>query len=147
MEALKFKSIFGNVAKTHGFSTAYGGWHQETQSALVVLDIQKSNFGNYFELNVKIFLNTRVPTSPSELKKLVKSLSGDIFRRQPEEYRVAFDLDAPVTNFDREELINMLFTNFVDRIVLASSNPADLLRLRDEGVIYLLPMVEARLKP
>jgi len=146
MEASEFKVLFGDVAKAHGFIAAHGGWYRETPTALFVLNLQKSNFGNYFELNLKLFLGHGLPGSATEFKKLVKSLSGDIFRRQPEEYREAFDLDAATTDADRRSLIDRMFTELVDRMVSASASPAGLLRLRDEGVVYLLPMAEARLK-
>ncbi len=146
MKAGEFKVLLGDVAKAHGFTSAHGGWYREAPAALLVLNLQKSNFGNYFELNLKLFLGAGLPSSSAELKKLVKNLSGDIFRRQPEEYRNAFDLDAALTDSDRRSLIDRMFGELVDRIVSASTDPAGILRLRDEGVIYLLPMAEARLR-
>jgi hypothetical protein len=146
MEASEFKVLLGDVAKAHGFTAAHGGWYRETPAALFVLNLQKSNFGNYFELNLKLFLGHELPSSSAEFKKLVKSLSGDIFRRQPEEYREAFDLDAVVSAAGRKDLLDRMFTELVDRMVSASASPAGILRLRDEGVVYLLPTAEARLK-
>jgi hypothetical protein len=146
MEAKEFKALLGDVAKAHGFVAAHGGWYRETPAALFVLDLQKSNFGNYFELNLKLFLGRGLPSNSAELKKLVKSLSGDVFRRQPEEYREAFDLDAAITGIDRRGHLDRMFTELVDRMVSASESPAGILRLRDEGLLYLLPMAEARLK-
>jgi hypothetical protein len=110
------------------------------------INLQKSNFGNYFELNLKLFLGKGLPGTAAESKKLVKSLSGDIFRRQPEEYREVFDLDAAVTLADRRDRLDKMFTELVDRIASAAASPFGLLRLRDQGVVYLLPMAEARLK-
>lgn len=115
-------------------------------AALLVLELQKSNFGNYFELNLKLFLGCAAPNDPAEFKKLVKNLSGDIFRRQPEECRSAFDLDALVGLAERRESIDRMFSELVDRMASAADSPAGILRLRDEGMLYVLPMIEARLK-
>lgn len=73
-------------------------------------------------------------------------MSGDIFRRQPEEYREAFDLDSPLRLADRRAAIEKMFRELIDHIVSASTGPAGILRLRDEGVLFVLPSVEARLK-
>jgi hypothetical protein len=56
MESNDFKSLFGSVAKDHGFREVHGGWCVELISALVALNLQRSNYGNYFELNIKVFL-------------------------------------------------------------------------------------------
>lgn len=146
MEASEFKAVLGDVAKAHGFAAAHGGWYRETPAALFVLNLQKSNFGNYFELNLKLFLGQGAPSTAADFKKLVKRLSGDIFRRQPEEYREVFDLDAAITAADRRNRLERMFTELIDRIASAAASPFGILRLRDEGVVYLLPMAEARLK-
>ncbi len=146
MDAGEFKALLGDVAKAHGFTAAHGGWYRETAAALFVLSLQKSNFGNYFELNIKLFLGHRLPSNASEFKKLVKSLSGDIFLRQPEDYREVFDMDGVITVADRQDRLEKMFTELVDRMVSASATPGGILRLRDEGVLYLLPMAEAHLK-
>lgn len=147
MKAKEFKDIFGDAAKSHGFNVAPGGWYRELPIALLVLELQKSNLGNYFELNIKLFLGRGAPSDPSEFKKLVKNMSGDIFRRQPEEFRDAFDLDTPIDSKDRRVRLEQIFSELIDRIVSAAASSAGILRLRDEGGLYVLPMVEARLKP
>jgi hypothetical protein len=94
MDNKSFKTLFGEVATTHGFVAAHGGWYRELPAALFVLDLQKSNFGAYYELNLKLFLSSAVQRETATLKVLIKNMSGDIFRRQPNEYRVAFDLES-----------------------------------------------------
>lgn len=144
METREFKILFGSVAKEHGFTPAYGGWYLETPTGLFVLNLQKSNFGNYFELNLKLFLGLQLSSNGVELKKTVKSFSGDIFRRQPEEFREIFDLDAEISLADRRKLLEKLFAELIDRMASGFASQAEILRLRDEGVIFLLPTIEAR---
>jgi hypothetical protein len=146
MEAKELKSLLGTIARAHGFSAAHGGWYRTTPVALIVIEPQKSNFGNYFELNFKWFLGRGLPGDTRELKKLIKSAGGDVFRRQPEEYRTAYDLGLDLSDADRQHLIERMFSDFVSRIVSGSADLSGMLQLRDQGLIYLLPIVEARLK-
>jgi hypothetical protein len=146
MKPKDFKAVFDDVAKSHGFKTAHGGWYQELSGALFVLDLQKSHFGNYYEFNLKLFLGIGPPNDPTKFKKLVKGLSGDVFRRQPEDCRNLFDLDVPLGTTERRAAIDKMFCDLVDRIVSSAGTPGGILRLRDEGVLYLLPMIEAQLK-
>ena len=145
MESKEFKALFGDIAKTHGFKPAHGGWYKELPIALLVLSLQKSNFGNYFELNIKLFFSQAQLDDQAVLKKQIKSLPGDIFRRQPAEDLNAFDLDSEIGVEKRRELLGKLFAGLIGRIASAAGSPTGILRLRDEGVIFLLPMIEARL--
>ena len=143
MDSRELKRVFGEVAKAHGFNVAPGGWYRQVPIGLLVLNLQRSNFGNYYEVNIKVFLGHAQPVE-SELKRLV-NLAGDIFRRQPEEYRSAFDLDVPAAAVDRESAIDRMFSTVIDRIVSAADESAGILRLRDAGILYLLPGIEERL--
>lgn len=50
MENKEFKKMFNEVAKSYGFESSFGGWFKDSAEGIVVLDLQKSNFGNYFEM-------------------------------------------------------------------------------------------------
>ena len=56
MESKEFKNVFEKVAKANNFEKAFGGWFKESTECIVVLCLQKSNFGDYYELNIKIFI-------------------------------------------------------------------------------------------
>jgi hypothetical protein len=145
MEARDFKALFGEVAKAHGFTAAHGGWCRDACAALVVLNLQKSNFGNHFDLNIKLFLGRRLQGAAADLKSLVKNEGGDVFRRQPTECNRILNLDAPISAEDRRCELDRMFVELVDRITAASATQAGILGLRDEGVLFLLPMAEKRL--
>ena len=145
MKPPEFKRLFADVAKAHGFSAAQGGWYRELSVGLFILNLQKSNFGAYFELNLKLFLGRHAPSNSADFKRFVRTLAGDIFRRHPEEFRSAFDLSSCLLTAQRQEAISRMFCEFIDRIVLSCNNPTGILRLRDEGIFYLLPGVEIRL--
>ena len=146
MESRAFKALIGEIAGAHGFKSAHGAWYQELPIALFTLNLQKSNFGNYFDLNLKLFLRRTIPRGPGEMKRLLKGLTGDIFRSQPPECRRAFDLDEPLGVEERREIIDQMFKDLVDRIARASVAADGILDLRDQGILFLLPGIEARLK-
>jgi hypothetical protein len=73
-------------------------------------------------------------------------MSGDIFRRQPNEYRVAFDLESNMELAERRRLLKNLFNDVVDEIAAGASSPAGMLRLRDRGVLFLMPSIEIQLE-
>ena len=56
MESNDFKKIFGEVAKGNGFERAHEGWFKEFSDIIQVLDLQRSNYGPYFYLNIKVFI-------------------------------------------------------------------------------------------
>jgi len=146
MEAREFKSLFAEVAKAHDFLAASGGWYRELPVALFVLELQKSNFGNYYELNLKLFLDRTVPKDPKVFRRLIKSQSGDVFRRQPEEFRAVFDLDSTLDTPRRRAALELMFGALVERIATAATDSAGILRLREQGVLYLQPAIEERLR-
>lgn len=78
METDDFKKIFGEIAKKNGFERAYEGWFKESPEVILVLDLQKSNFGNNYYLNVKLFVQGTFGNTYSKSKKLIKT-DGAIF--------------------------------------------------------------------
>lgn len=146
MDYVSLKSMVGEIAKDHGFRSAGGGWFMINDFVLIALNLQKSNYGRYADINLKIFLDMDVPRSGVELKPLITRLSGDIFRRQPRECNEALDLDSALDASARRTAIERFFAEIVDRVAVESSSASGLFSLRDEGVLYLLPAVEDRLK-
>lgn len=146
MEKPQFKALFDDVARGHGFLAAHGGWHRQFEGVLLILDLQRSNFGAYYELNLKLFLNSLSAAERIASKILVKSESGDIFVRPPETYRPAFDLEATLSALQRREKLDDLFRKWVLPVGEACASPAGILSLRDRGMIFLLPGVEKHLK-
>ena len=79
-------------------------------------------------------------------KQLIKRMSGDIFRRQPNEYRGAFDLDSNMDLAERSRLLEDMFGDVVGEIVAGAAAPAGILRLREKGVLFILPSIETQLR-
>jgi hypothetical protein len=144
MVAKEFRALFGEVARAHGFIEVQGGWYRELPAALFGLQLQKSNFGAYFELNLKLFLGRALPKEAAALKTLTK-MSGDIFRRQPTECRGAFDLDNDIGLDERRRLLEAMFRGVIQRIADGAGSPSGILALRDRGELFVLPAIETKL--
>lgn len=145
MNSKEFKKLFGEVAKSNGFESAFGGWFRDSAECIIVLNLQKSNFGDYYEMNIKIYIQGIFGNNFSRSKNLVKKDIGDIFTRQPHEYKALFDFDEPMGDEDRKASLAKLFSDFIipftDKALLKSG----IKELADKGKITLLPAVKEEL--
>ncbi len=145
MDSKEFKKVFGDVAKLNGFESAFGGWFRDSTESIVVLDLQKSNFGDYYEMNIKIYVQGLFGNSYTRNKDLVKKDTGDIFRRQPPEYKSVFDFDEPMDDVRRKESIGKLFSDFILPFTDKALSKPGIRELAEKGEIFLLPAVKIEL--
>ncbi len=144
MNSKEFKKIFGEIARQQGFQASPGGWLKESTESIIFLDLQKSNFGNYFELNIKIFIQGMFEQHYKKGKELQRD-TGDIFRRQPVESRDIFDLDSGMDEALRKSKIKSLFEEF---LVPYSNNALSIKGIKEMAIreeFFLLPNVAKEL--
>lgn len=72
MDSKDFKGAFNEIARKSGFEKACGGWFKESDECIAVLDLQKSNYGDYYELNIKLFVQGMFGNHYVKGKDLVK---------------------------------------------------------------------------
>lgn len=72
MNSKDFKGAFNQIARKYSFEKAYSGWFKESKECIAVLDLQKSNYGDYYELNIKIFIQGAFGSVYRKGKDLVK---------------------------------------------------------------------------
>lgn len=142
MDSKEFKKIFDSLAKTNGFEVDFGGCFRESEESIVVLNLQKSNFGNYYELNIKIFVQGVFNVFYKKNKDLVKKEIGTIFRRQPEKYNSIFDLDFLMSDAEREDKLKTLFLEFITPFSEKALFKAEIMELAKNEEIKLLPAVK-----
>lgn len=94
MEKSEFKKFFGKEARNNGFEFAFSGWFKESTECIIALDLQKSNYGNYYYINIKIFMQGCFGKQYVKSKYLVKNEIGNIFSRTPDNYAEVLDLDS-----------------------------------------------------
>ena len=145
MNSKEFKTVFGEVAKVNGFEKAFRGWFRESAECIIVLDLQKSNFGDYYELNIKIYVQGTFGSHYVRSKDLVKKDIGDIFTRQPPEYRDAFNFDEPMNDENRKEKLEKLFIEFIVPFTDKALSKSGIKELAEKGMITLLHAVEKEL--
>lgn len=145
MDNKEFKKIFGEIAKSNGFESAFGGWFKDSAESIIVLDLQKSNFGNYYEMNIKIFIQGVFGNTYSRNKNLVKRDIGNIFRRQPLEYKSVFDFDEQMLDERRKADLVKLFGNFIVPFTDKALSKSGIIDLANKGEITLLPAVKGEL--
>jgi len=146
MDSKEFKIVFGDVAKANGFSKAFGGWFMESIESIVVLDLQKSNFGDYYEMNVKIYVQGMFGNKYHKSKDLVKKDLGDIFTRQPKEFMDILNFDKPMDDEKRKERLEELFKDFIVPFTNKALSKSGIKELAEKGEIFLLPAVKQQLE-
>ena len=118
MDNKKFKQLFNDVARLYDFEQAYGAWFLESPECIVVLELQKSYFGNYYELNIKSF---------------VQGAFGNHYGRQPSEYNDIFDLEEDMEDEYRKERLEYFFKNFLAPLLPKLLSLSGLLELPQYG--------------
>jgi len=141
MDKKQFISIFGEIAKKHKLESAYGAYFKIFDEIIVVLELQKSNFGNYYYLNIKFFVQGAWGNSFFKSKALAKREMAQVFVRPSEEQLKLFDLDNEIEDELRKEEIEKLFTEFINPIINSAENRKGILKLYDEKKLDLHPPV------
>ena len=76
-----------------------------------MLDLQKSKFGDYYELNIKIYIQGIFGMDYERNKNLVKKETGNLFRRKPIEYKSIFDFENKMEEIKRKDLLDNFLRN------------------------------------
>lgn len=144
MEPKEYKSIFSKVAKAHGFEYNFSAWFKESDECVVVLDLQRSNYGLYYQLMIKTYIHFVFGSRYQKTKELVKDI-GDTFRSTPPEYKDFFDLEHVKDEADAVEKLNKVFSEFIVPYTNRALNKREILELGKEGLVVLLPAVKKNL--
>ena len=137
MDNKKFKQLFNDVARLYDFEQAYGAWFLESPECIVVLELQKSYFGNYYELNIKSFVQGAFGNHYVKSKDLAKKYMGNCFGRQPSEYNDIFDLEEDMEDECRKERLEYFFKNFLAPLLPKLLSLSDLSKLPEYGDIFI----------
>lgn len=144
MNSKEFKNVFGDIAKAFGFSTAYGGWFKESSECFAVLELQKSNFGDSYLLNIKIFVQRAFEKTYSPVKNTIKSASGHVTKQIRDKDFLIFDkrMDDDI----RKKAVEEFFNDYISPLIDKALSRQRLKDLEADGKIFLLPAVRDELK-
>jgi Domain of unknown function (DUF4304) len=145
MESDDFKKIFNDMAKENGFEKAYEGWFKEFPEVIQVLDLQKSNYGKFYYLNIKFFVQGVFGNKYTKSKKLVKIDGGNIFLRQPDQYSSSLDLDNSLEDSERIENLHKMFCDFIVPLSKNAFDKNSIKNLHKSGNLFILPAVKKEL--
>jgi hypothetical protein len=137
--------MLNTTASKNGFESAFDGWFKESKESIVMLALQKSNFGNFYYLNIKTFIQGVFNRNYTKNKDLVKKEGGNIFVRQPKEYDVIFDLESPLSDDERRQKLESLFTNYIVPFTGKALHKTGIYDLGQNGEINLRPEVKMEL--
>ena len=145
MNSKDFKYLFAETAQRNGFKRAFGGLFKESEECIVILDLQKSNYGDYYQLMIKIYVQGMFGNKYSMSKDLVKRHGGNIFRGEPPEFKDLFNFDISMDDNNRKQRTEELFREFIMPFVDVALFRQGLEDLETQGKIYLLPAVKQEL--
>ena len=147
MDSKSLLNFLGKQATQSAFKKQYGGWIKESPEGVAVLVPQKSRFGLQYDINVKIFIHGTFQKTYKPSKELVNSV-GNIFRRTPEKFDEALNLESIVDDSQRLNEIETMFREFLNPFVdamLTKKGIIDFKRKFPEE-IFILPAVEEELQ-
>jgi hypothetical protein len=145
MDNKEFKKVFGEIANINNFKRAFGGWYKESPECLAILALQKSNYGNYYQLNIKILIHGVFQDAYLPNKKLMIETGGHVDSCEPKEFRHVFDLDEQIDDNLRQELLNKLFISHIVPFTNKALSKEGIKELADTGEVFLLPAVKKEL--
>lgn len=145
MDSKEFKNIFSDLAKRNGFVKAFGGWFLESPECIIILDLQMSNFGKYYDLNIKIFVQGIFGSVYTKSKDLFKKSIGNIFRRHPPEFRDVLDLANQMDDKERQQRLESLFNEFIIPFSKKAASKGGIKELANKEQIFILPAVKEAL--
>lgn len=143
MNSKEFKSLFGSIAKDNDYLQAFGGWYKESPECIAVLELQKSKYGDYYMLNIKIFIQGSFDRSYSPTKELIKSPMGDIGKQIIDD---VLSFDKPMSDELRTERLKELFSNTIIPYVSKLMTKANIVDLESKGEIMVLSSVKKELE-
>jgi hypothetical protein len=135
--------VFDKNAQANGFSKIKGGWYKQTTECIAILELQKSQFGIYYLLRIKTFVQgffnkSYLPTN----KELIQDPLGDVYSREPEEYMNVFNLDEPMNDDIREKCLEKLFQNYIVPFTNKTLTIAGIKKMVECGEFTMLPAVK-----
>ena len=142
MDSKEFRKRFGEMAKSYGFKSAFGGCYKESSECIFVLELQKSYYGNQYYLNVKIYIQGVFGKKYIPDKGTLKKYMGNIFNRQPSEYNFLFDLEFAMSDEDRIQTLKKFFDDFVVPYEAKALSVSGIRELAQEKRILLISNVK-----
>lgn len=143
MDTKEFKYLFNNISKNNGFESAFGGWFKESSECIAVLELQKSNFGKKYYLNIKIFIQGAFNRTYERSKELVQNPMGHITNQIRDED--VLNLGSTMSVETRKENLENLFNKIIVPYTETALTKLGIREMVKKGNIFLPPAVKDEL--
>lgn len=140
-----FKKIFSIIAKKNGFESSSGGWFKESEECIFTIQLIRSNFGNYYMVEFKTYIQGAFDSRYVKSKSLLKDI-GHVFRGEPKEFEAALNLEQKMGDEERTQKLESLFQDFIVPFSEKALTKLGINELAEKGEIYLLPAVKEELE-
>ncbi|MCB0476887.1 MAG: hypothetical protein KDC84_01920 [Crocinitomicaceae bacterium] len=143
MESKEFKILFGKIATDNGYCSAFGAWYKFEDEATVIIKLQKSNYGNYFQLLMKFYYSNVFNHSINKMdKELVNHSVSHLTFSEPKDMRDTFDLDVEISSQQRKANLTELFNIHLNVILEKAKTKNGALEMNEREEVYILPGVK-----
>ena len=144
MDNKELKKIFCEMGKTYGFSTAYGGCYKSSLECLTVIALQKSNYGNYYYLNSRTYIQDLFDRKYVVNKEIMKTSIASVMYLIKDDS--IFDLDKQMEDNDRIEKMKYLFETVIVPFTNSCLSKKNIVKLYNEiKGIKIFPAVKKEL--
>jgi len=145
MNSKEFKNLFGEEAKINNFKKGPGGWYKESNECIAVLELQKSNYGDYYMLLMKIFIQGAFDQRYEPNKELMKRSIGHVTGNETEEFRPLFDFDQSMEDEERKVGLKKVFKDLIVPFTDSTLSIAGIKTLVERGEVHGTPAVKEEL--
>jgi hypothetical protein len=143
METSEFRRVFDTLARTSGFAPARASnWVRENAETIVAINLQRSNYGRLYYVNFKVWLQGFAGRTFVVNDDLLRE-PGHIFRRAPQEFSTALDLESDLTQQARLASLEELFDRSLVPLSAVFETREQICRFAREhpDEIFLLPAI------
>lgn len=126
------REIFDKFARSENLEKRSGSWYQRGDDLITVLELQKSNFGDRYFVNIAIWLTAIEPASfPKENKCHIRTRLTELV---PDASAVdgLLNLDTPLDDAQRVERLNQMFREQLNPILQTTTSLGKLGSLRGQ---------------
>lgn len=139
MEKKEFKKMFGEVAVSRGFHYAGGFWYIESEECIITLDLQKSNYSDFYYLNIETFVHGLFGEHYVKNKALLRKV-GAVSLAPPGGYNKFFDLENLIDSDVRKRGFESVFDNYILPFTIHGLSRKGILGLPDE-IKRIMPVI------
>lgn len=145
MEKVSLKKILKEIAARYNFCFSSGFYYKKSNECIVVLELQKSNYGNCFQVNIKVFIQGLFDKEYLINKDLIYKNVPDLFLGIPKEYENLFDLEYNDEQDGREVGLEKLFESYINPLFEKLLTKEGIRLLFVDGEFFILPAVKRAL--